>query len=75
MRISTLTATLTAIVTIAVCLSAGGCGQKGNLYLPSQQKKKVPTTQTPPAAPEVPAQPGTQAQPNTQAQPDTRPPA
>ena len=48
-----------AIVAIAACLSAAGCGQKGNLYLPSQ-KKKVPTTQSPP---DTPAQPGTQAQP------------
>jgi predicted small lipoprotein YifL len=61
MRVST----LTAIVTIAVCLSAAGCGQKGNLYLPSQQKKKVPTTQ-------APAQPNTQAQPGTQAPPDSQ---
>jgi predicted small lipoprotein YifL len=58
--------TLSAIVTIAVCLSVAGCGQKGNLYLPSQQKKKVPATQ-----PDTPAPPDTQAQPGTQAQPNT----
>jgi predicted small lipoprotein YifL len=33
---------------IAVSLVLAGCGQKGNLYLPNQ-KKKVPSTQTPPA--------------------------
>jgi len=58
--------TLAAIAMIAACLSAAGCGQKGNLYLPNQ-KKKVPTTQpNTQAPPDTPPQPGTQAQPNTQ---------
>lgn len=40
---------------ITISLALAGCGQKGNLYLPNQ-KKKVPSTQTPaaqtPAAPD-----------------------
>jgi predicted small lipoprotein YifL len=53
--------TIATIALMAACLSAAGCGQKGNLYLPNQ-KKKVPTTQAPP---DIPAQPGTQAQPDS----------
>ena len=51
---------LTAIM-VAISLVLAGCGQKGNLYLPNQ-KKKVPTTQTPaqpmpqpPPAPDAPS--------------------
>jgi predicted small lipoprotein YifL len=40
--------TLIAIITGVSCaLALGGCGQKGNLYLPNQ-KKKVPAAQPQP---------------------------
>jgi predicted small lipoprotein YifL len=50
---------LAIIASWSCALALGGCGQKGNLYLPNQ-KKKVPAAQP---------QPNTQAQP--QVQPDT----
>ena len=41
---------------LAVCaLAAGGCGQKGPLYLPDKGGKVV--TSAPPAAPSTPAAP------------------
>jgi predicted small lipoprotein YifL len=56
---------LTAImIAISGSLVLAGCGQKGNLYLPNQ-KKKVPTTQTP-------AQPMPQPQPAPDAPSDAK---
>jgi predicted small lipoprotein YifL len=46
---------ISAIVMVAACGALAGCGQKGNLYLPSQQQKsKVPATQSPNARPPLP---------------------
>jgi predicted small lipoprotein YifL len=46
------------------------CGQKGNLYLPSQKKSKVPPTQQPPGTPPAGTQP-----PDAQPQSSTAPAA
>jgi predicted small lipoprotein YifL len=43
-----------AIALIALALGGAtltGCGQKGQLYLPSQKKSKVPPTQQPQGTP------------------------
>jgi predicted small lipoprotein YifL len=38
-----------ALVTAVIgAVAVGGCGQRGNLYLPNQQKKSVPATQQQP---------------------------
>jgi predicted small lipoprotein YifL len=59
---------LVLIGALIALLAAGGaltaCGQKGNLYLPSQKKSKVPPTQQPQDA----QPPGTQP-------PDAQPPS
>jgi predicted small lipoprotein YifL len=39
---------LAVILAASAGVSLAGCGQKGNLYLPGQQKKKVPTSQPQP---------------------------
>jgi predicted small lipoprotein YifL len=46
---------LTALVLTGATLTA--CGQKGQLYLPSQKKSKVPATQQPQDTQPPPAQP------------------
>ena len=48
------------IALIALSFAGGtlsGCGQKGQLYLPSQKKSKVPPSQRPPGTPPPDAQP------------------
>jgi predicted small lipoprotein YifL len=47
-------AVVLAIALIALALGGatlGGCGQKGQLYLPNQKKSKVPPTQQPQGTP------------------------
>jgi predicted small lipoprotein YifL len=66
------------IALIALSLAGGtlsGCGQKGQLYLPSQKKSKVPPSQQPQDTPPpgTPA-PGTQP-PDAQPQSATAPTA
>jgi len=47
------------LVPLAVTLAAGGCGQKGPLYLPDKNARVVtaPAGSAPPATPPAPAQP------------------
>jgi predicted small lipoprotein YifL len=55
---------LLSIALIGLVLAGGmlaGCGQKGQLYLPSQKKSKVPPTQQPQGT----APPGTTPAPHT----------
>jgi predicted small lipoprotein YifL len=51
-----------ALIGVALAVTAlAGCGQKGQLYLPSQKKSKVPPTQQPQGTPP----PGTTPAPQT----------
>ncbi|HEX2790127.1 MAG TPA: lipoprotein [Steroidobacteraceae bacterium] len=52
---------LTALVFAGATLTA--CGQKGQLYLPSQKKSKVPATQQPQDTQPPPAQPESSTSP------------
>jgi len=55
-----------AVALIAVVLAGAtlaGCGQKGQLYLPSQKKSKVPPTQQPQGRPTPGTAPPPQASP------------
>ena len=56
-----LSITLVAVVLAGASLSA--CGQKGQLYLPSQKKSKVPPTQQPQGTPPPGTNPSAQSSP------------
>jgi predicted small lipoprotein YifL len=56
-----LIAALIAVVLAGATLTA--CGQKGQLYLPSQKKSKVPPTQQPHDTPPPGAQPPSSTSP------------
>ncbi len=60
-----------AIGAMALCVTLSGCGQKGPLFLPKQQKTRVPATPSNP----TPDAPGTLDTPAPDTQPsDTSPP-
>lgn len=60
-RVLILSLALSAVVLAGTALS--GCGQKGQLYLPSQKKSKVPPTQQPQGTPPPGTTPAPQSAP------------
>jgi predicted small lipoprotein YifL len=62
---------LAALLCAGATLSA--CGQKGQLYLPSQKKSKVPPTQQPQGTPPAGTQPPDAQPPDAQPQSSTAP--
>jgi len=58
--VKALAVALLLLIGAPLLIGLSGCGQKGQLYLPSQKKTKVPPPPSPsPAAPGPPATPET----------------
>lgn len=65
-NLATRKALVLSIALIGVALAGAaltGCGQKGQLYLPSQKKSKVPPTQQPQGTPPPGTTPSPQSSP------------